>query len=151
MFEPNAYSIEEAVFSGRFSRLRKMPEGMTVADQRAIVQKIYDRIPTFFLTDEMPKVERHGGRLSINSWARPREHRIVMGALAGPAMVCHEVAHLIAPPKSETGAWHSQLWEHAYVMCVEIAIGSYHAQRLAKAFTKARKPSSSRAAGRGVR
>lgn len=149
MFEPNAYSIEEAVFSGRFSRLRKMPEGMTVADQRAIVAKIYLAFPGN--TRPIPYVERCGGRPSIRSWARPTEHRIVMGALAGPAMVCHEAAHLLVPSKSETGAWHSQLWEHAYVMCVEIAIGSYHAQRLEKAFAKARKPSSSRAAGRGVR
>jgi hypothetical protein len=132
MREPRAYSIEEEVFSGRFAKLRRIPEGMTIADQRDIVATIMKAMPDRMMS--MPVVERRRGRLSIDSWARPRDHRIVMGALAGPSMVCHEVAHLLAPPRDSAEAWHSRRWEIAYVECVRIVLGEYQAKRLAKAF-----------------
>lgn len=145
MREPRAYSIEDAVFSGRFSKLRENADGVSVAEQREYVSQI---IAVFDLP--MPTLTRMRGRLSINSWAYPLENKIRMGALAGPAMVCHEVAHLLAPPTNGE-PWHSEKWESAYVECVAIVLGRYHALRLDKAFKKARKPRMARAAARGVR
>ena len=144
MFEPRAYAIEDAVFDGKFRHLRFRQNGMTVADQRAIVRKIVDRVPGMV----MPTVVRRRGALNLDSWARPKENKIWMGPMAGPAMVCHEVAHLMTPRDDNSTPAHSREWESAYVTCVAIAISEYHAKRLAKAFEKARKVASDRVASR---
>lgn len=148
MREPRAYDIEDAVFGGRFHKLRENREGLTVEEQRSIVVKILTQLDRLA---PMPTVVRKRGELSLDSWAQREENKIFMGAYAGPVVVCHELAHLLAPPKSETGAWHSKQWEDAYVTCVRLGISDFHADRLAKAFEKARKTSSKKAAKRGVR
>lgn len=162
-----AYGIEDRVFSGRFQRQRYRPEGMPLDEQKAIVDRLLDWAldgefrgmvgPAHWWMmseqfDTLGRIREAGGinvvrtkgRPCIKSWAYPARGRISMGALAGPALVCHEFAHIITP----NGPGHGSDWRIAYVECVRVEIGDFHAERLRLALATAYDPDRDRAIAR---
>lgn len=127
MYEPKAYEIERAVFGGKFVRQFERKEGMSIKDQSEVAHALADALDW-----PMPTMRRRYGGLHIGSWARPSENLISMGPTAGPALVCHEFAHLLAPGKP----WHGIHWQEKYVECVAVALGGFHANRLHRAFRR---------------
>lgn len=131
-FRPKAYAVEEAAFSGRFRRHWIRPDGLTVADQRAVATILADAFGV-----ASPNVVRRGGRLSTDSVANPSTNTLRMGAMAGPAVVCHEFAHLLAPPVDQSEPWHGTRWAAAYVECVLVVLGPSTADQLRRHFVRA--------------
>ena len=133
-FQPGAYAVERSVFSGKFKTHHTRHEGMSLDEQRLIV----DRLVAHFGIEPIA-IKRHGGRPSIASHASPEGRTVVMGALAGAAIVCHEVAHILdgRPNKKEgDGYWHGPSWQAQFVACVRVILGDWHGDRLEKAFAK---------------
>ena len=77
--QPGAYDVERTVFSGRFAANLTRPGGMSVPDQRAIV----DRLVAYFGVEPI-STERRRGQLNYNSHAHYETRVVTMGPLASP-------------------------------------------------------------------
>jgi len=133
---PEAYDVEDALFGERtrWARYRKVPGGLSVPDQRTIAHRVAQRL-------ELPPplvVRRRGNPHTFASRANPTTNTITMGALAGPVVICHEVAHLAAPRCDDQAAWHGAAWQRAFVDAVRGELGDHHAVRLDRAFMQMR-------------
>lgn len=128
-YEPKAYSIEREVFSG--TQLFHCP--MKLAIQTGMVESLAVHFEGELLHNDIPiTVKRRRGRQHVStSWARPKDNTITFGSHAGPAIVCHEFAHLMAGRKD--GFWHGTQWAVAYVECVNYLIGEEWADKLGTA------------------
>lgn len=130
--------MENSVFSGKFARHLSNPDGLILSDQQALT----DQLTEHFAVAPIRCVRMaHRSRPSYSSHASRTERLITYGALAGPAVVCHEVAHILAGQERDAeiaadGYSHGPTWQAEYVRCVEVLLGAYHARRLATAFGK---------------
>lgn len=132
-FQPGAYDVERAVFSGTHSAHFSRSTNVSLLQQ----MEWRDRLVAA-LGLEPIKMVRRGGAASSASYATGKIRTITMGSLAGPAIVCHEVAHIIAggEARTEDGYSHGPAWQAEYVRCVHILLGKGHASRLEKAFAR---------------
>ena len=121
------YDIEYQVFSGRFARHYTRSEGMPIEDQQAVVDRLCGN-PLFL---EPITVQRLRGSGTNAGWACSDTRRIGIGDLAGPAVVCHEVAHIITDPDAAAHGWQ---FRNSYVLCIDIVLGRFQANRLRQAF-----------------
>ena len=85
-----AYDVERAVFSGKFREHFQRRDGMP-SHQQALT----DKLTAHFGVQPVTCVRR-GGMITSDSHYTKRKLQITYGALAGPAIVCHEVAHHLA-------------------------------------------------------
>ena len=128
-FEPGAYEVEGTVFGGKFRSHLVRNEEMALADQRALT----DRLVGHFGIDPVTCVRtRHTNGPLENSHANTETRTITYGALAGPAYVCHEVAHILTGKQGG----HGPVWQANYVAGVRVVLGDWHGARLEKAFAK---------------
>lgn len=140
---PRAYDAEDRVFVGPNRRLFCIPEGMTLGDQTAIAERLLDwsrdrraEREGWIDTADMDALLRRGVTVvrARSKWPSTASNarwngRIAMGALAGPALVCHEFAHVLAPRNG-----HGAKWRAAYLACVAEVLGGAIAASLRDEF-----------------
>lgn len=137
-FRPGAYEVENEVFSGKFAQHLECSDGLVLSDQQALTDRLTEALGVASIRCVRMQ---HRSRPSYSSHASRTERLITFGALAGPAVVCHEVAHILAGQERDAevaadGYSHGPTWQAEYVRCVEVLLGAYHARRLATAFGK---------------
>ena len=136
-FQPGAYDVEREVFSGKFRAHLENRDGLSLPEQMALANQLFDHFGA-----PRPEYRRRDGRLAYDShFSRSKggpHGQITFGALAGTAIVCHEVAHALvgADDRKKDGYGHGPTWQAKYVACVEQLLGAYHARRLATGFAK---------------
>lgn len=135
-FQPGAYDVERMVFSGKFREHHHRRDGMALPDQIEMSNMLLDHFGF-----PRPTYRRRGGKPNYASHvytSRGEHGEVTYGALAGPAIVCHEVAHILAKADDtrKDGYSHGPVWQEHYVACVEIVLGPWQAKRLAKAFAE---------------